>query len=304
MPQSTVAPYARHGGPDWRTNGTNWPNKEASEFWRAGGFVWHVQRTGSGPTMLLLHGTGAGTHSWAPMVAHLKQDFRLVAVDLPGHGFTGTPRGFRPSLPNVADALGALLKDLDLEPDIYVGHSAGAAIVLRMAAVQETAPRLLISLNGALEPFPGLMRMIAPITAKAAAFGGLASYLVSRNASGESRVRNLVRSVGSDPEKVDIAPYSVLLQSRGHIQGALRMMAHWDLSTIVRTYKKLDLPVTFIAGAKDRAVPPSVSRQAAGQALRGTYLKLPDLGHLAHEEAPEIVATLIQEEWVRVTGQN
>lgn len=299
MPQCSAPPYARHGGADWRAHGSSWPLHETSEFRQVGRFVWHVQRTGSGPTMLLLHGTGAGTHSWAPLIKRLQDAFSLIAVDLPGHGFTVTPRGFTPSLPNMARALNELLKDLDLVPDIVVGHSAGAAIAIHMAATQADPAKMLFSINGALKPFPGLMRLIAPVTAKAAAFGGVASYFVSRNASGVSRVRNLVKSIGSDPDQVDIAPYSILLQSRGHIQGALQMMAHWDLSTILRDCRRLEMPISFIVGGSDQAVPPRVSEHAAGQAQRGTYLELPGLGHLAHEEAPDKVAALIRQNWDR-----
>ena len=49
-----------------------WPNAAHSRFVRAGGIVWHVQMWGHGPPLLLLHGTGAATHSWrgiAPLLA-------------------------------------------------------------------------------------------------------------------------------------------------------------------------------------------------------------------------------------------
>lgn len=297
MPKCSAPPYARHGGADWRTHGSSWPLNEVSEFRQVGRFVWHVQRTGVGPTILLLHGTGAGTHSWAPLLPCLQDAFDLIAVDLPGHGFTVTPQGFTPSLRNMSRALISLLDDLDLVPEIVVGHSAGAAIALSMAAMQPKPPRMLFSINGALKPFPGFMRMVAPMTAKAIAFGGVASYLVSRNASSFARVRNLVKSIGSDPDHIDIAPYSILLQNRGHIQGALRMMAHWDLSTILRDCRGLTVPTVFIAGDSDQAVPPSVSEDAARQVQHGIYLELPGLGHLAHEEAPDTVAQIVRQNW-------
>ena len=52
---------------------------------------WHVQRMGAGPALLLLHGTGAATHSWRALAPLLAEHFTVVAPDLPGHGFTGPP---------------------------------------------------------------------------------------------------------------------------------------------------------------------------------------------------------------------
>ncbi len=53
--------------PDWAVEGRDWPHREASRFVEAAGLRWHVQEFGSpdAPTLLLLHGTGAATHSVA-----------------------------------------------------------------------------------------------------------------------------------------------------------------------------------------------------------------------------------------------
>ena len=59
------------------------------------GLRWHVQMMGTGPQVLLLHGAGAATHSWRDVAPLLARDFTVIAPDLPGHGFTDTPRGRR-----------------------------------------------------------------------------------------------------------------------------------------------------------------------------------------------------------------
>ncbi|MEL4403125.1 alpha/beta fold hydrolase, partial [Shewanella algae] len=82
-----------------------WPNRDSSRFVEAGGLVWHVQQMGSGPPILLLHGTGAATHSWRGVMPLLARDFTVIAPDLPGHGFTrGRPRGGL-TLPGMAGAV-------------------------------------------------------------------------------------------------------------------------------------------------------------------------------------------------------
>ena len=53
---------------------------------------------GQGPVVLLIHGTGAASHSWRGLAPLLASDFTLIAPDLPGHGFTQTPLAHRLSL--------------------------------------------------------------------------------------------------------------------------------------------------------------------------------------------------------------
>lgn len=303
MPQRIDPPSARLGDPDWRTDGRTWPNRDSSTFWQIDGFTWHVQKRGVGPSMLLLHGTGAGTHSWTAMVDCLQERFETISVDLPGHGFTQSPIGFRPTLRNVSRALLALLSDMDVEPACIVGHSAGAAIALTLARHCGIEPNLLVSINGALKPFDGMMRTIAPLTARAATFGGLAAWMVSRSSASPRQIGSLVAGIGSDPERVDLKRYSILLSRHGHIQGALSMMANWDLTSMMEDCRQLSVPVLFIAGEDDRAVASSVSAQAARRTPKGSYLGLQGLGHLAHEESPKAVAEAIMEEWDRVMTQ-
>ena len=50
----------------WEVDGRDWPNRDSSRFVTAGGLRWHVQVAGTGPVVLLVHGTGAATHSGAP----------------------------------------------------------------------------------------------------------------------------------------------------------------------------------------------------------------------------------------------
>src|SRR3954447_2043573 len=120
--------------PVWSRDGRDWPNREASGFVEAGGLRWHVQRMGQGPVLLLVHGTAAATHSWRALAPLLARHFSVVAPDLPGHGFTAMPANAHGlSLPGMAALLGALLNRLQVDPALVAGHSAGAAVLLRLA---------------------------------------------------------------------------------------------------------------------------------------------------------------------------
>ena len=66
-----------------------WPNRSNSEFIKSENYNWHIQKFGStGKKLLLIHGTGASSHSWYPLIENLNLDFETLCLDLPGHGFT------------------------------------------------------------------------------------------------------------------------------------------------------------------------------------------------------------------------
>ncbi|MEM7570432.1 MAG: alpha/beta fold hydrolase, partial [Pseudomonadota bacterium] len=118
---------------DWAKESASWPHAAVSQFVDLAGARWHLQQMGEGPDLLLLHGSGATTHSFADMMPLLAQDFRVTALDLPGHGFTSALSSSQPTLQGVSQAIAALLAHQDVHPKLVVGHSAGAAIAVKMA---------------------------------------------------------------------------------------------------------------------------------------------------------------------------
>jgi magnesium chelatase accessory protein len=278
--------------PDWTVEGKDWPNAAASRFVAAGGVRWHVQVMGAGPTALLIHGTGAATHSWRDLAPLLAPHFTVVAVDLPGHGFTSALRRTGPT--EVATALAGLMAALGLAPALTIGHSAGAAIALTMAEKQLAPPRAIISLGGALLPFPGMAGKLFPAMARVLFVNPLVPELFAMRARVPGEVAGfLPRSTGSRIDPRGLALYERLLRTSGHIGGALALMAHWDLEPLQAALPTIELPVLLLHGGRDKTIPPATSRTIAARLPHGEALVLANLGHLAHEEAPGDHAALI-----------
>lgn len=282
-------------GPDWRRDGADWPNRAASRFVVAGGLTWHVQVAGTGPVLLLLHGTGAANHSWRDVLPLLAADCTVVAPDLPGHGFTAPASGAGMSLPGMARGLRALLEALGLAPDAIIGHSAGAAIAVRMALDGLAAPRSLISLNGALLPLPMLPEDVFAPMARVLAAIPLTPRLFAWQAGSDAAMDRLVRSTGSTLDARGMALYARLARNPGHVAGALAMMAQWSLKPMAVDLPRLAARLTLITGARDRTVPPGESHRVRRLLPGARLVSLPGLGHLAHEEQPETVVALIRE---------
>ena len=279
----------------WDVEGRDSPNRDYSRFVEAGRLRWHVQVMGEGPSLLLLHGTGAATHSWRDAAPLLAKHFTVIAPDLPGHGFTtGRPTGGL-SLPAMARAVGALLSTLDSRPEIIVGHSAGAAIALQMVLDGLVKPRGIVGLNAALMPFPGLAAKLFPAMARMLFVNPFAPQLMATIArrSGETK-RFLQRSTGSQIDPAGVRFYEKLLTNPRHVEGAITMMASWDLEGLKRDLPRIATPILLIHGESDAAIPLSAAREAVRLIPGASFEPLPALGHLAHEERPEQIAKMIR----------
>jgi len=280
--------------PDWEREGRDWPNREASRFVFAAGIQWHVQVMGAGPPLLLLHGAGAATHSWRDLAPLLAKDFTVMAPDLPGHGFTGTPGGDGLSLPGMASGLAALLSKLEVEPVLAVGHSAGAAVAVRMGR-DGRFTRGVVSLNGALRPFPGAAGHIFPAMAKLLFLNPVAQQMFAWRAARPGAVARMIESTGSHIDEAGLSYYQALLSTTGHIAGALGMMARWDLQTLQAEMPAFSSPLTLVATEGDHAVPPDVAEEVQVVVPHSRLIPLPGLGHLAHEEDPARIAEIVRE---------
>ncbi len=280
--------------PRWEAEGRDWPNRAYSQFVETDRVKWHVQVAGSGPVLLLIHGTGAATHSWRDVMPLLAAHFTVVAPDMPGHGFTvGRPMGGL-SMVAMARAAGALLEKLDLQPSLIAGHSAGSAIAARMVLDGFAAPKAVIGLNAALQPFPGLAAKIFPTLARMLFVNPLAPHIFAGIARQRGEAgRFLASSTGSVIDTAGADFYGRLFATPAHCAGAITMMADWDLDSLARDLPGLAVPMLLIHGDGDAAIPVASASAAAAQVARAQITSLPGLGHLAHEEQPAVIADLM-----------
>jgi magnesium chelatase accessory protein len=273
----------------------DWPLREHSRVLTASGLRWHVQCLGRGPAVLLVHGTGAASHTWRGLAPLLARHYTVVAPDLPAHGGTARPRDdSQMSLPGMARGLQALLGELGVEPVLAVGHSAGAAILARMCLDGAIAPRGLVSLNGALLELPGLPRAVFSPLARLLAASPLPRLFAWR-ARDRSAVERLVASTGSQLDAAGVDLYARLVRDPAHVEGVLTMMARWDLAALEAELPAIAVPMLVVVGLKDGTVPPSEGRRVRDRVPHAELVELPGLGHLAHEERPATVAKLLRE---------
>jgi magnesium chelatase accessory protein len=291
-----------HPAMDWEANKATWPNAQLSRFIALPGQTWHVQSAGSGPVLLLLHGTGASTHSWRDLIAPLSAHYTVLCPDLTGHAFTSSHQTQSPSLPNIARNLNALLEHLQVWPRAVIGHSAGAAIGAQLLLDHATrATPVLMGLNPAWLPLHGVSSWLFPSAAKLLAMNPFTARVFSRVGGQMPVVKALMASTGSRLDEQGLAYYQRLLQSPGHVHGVLQMMRAWQLDALERALPQLKGPVFMHLGANDRTIAPELADRACALIPQAVALRLAGLGHLAHEEAPARTAAQILE-WLSQAG--
>ena len=269
-----------------------WPHRELSRQVYAPPHRWHVQEAGTGETLILLHGAAASAHSFRDLLPKLARDHRVVALDLPGHGFTRLGARHRSGLRPMSDDLARLCEDQGWHPRAVIGHSAGGAIALRLAHILPETPHV-IGLNPALSNFDGMAGVLFPALAKLLAMSPFTAAFFAQSIGWPEPVRQIIRGTGSILPPAGIELYRKLVANREHVDGTLLMMAQWSLENFDRNLSSFGVPCDFMTGAKDRAVPPNTTDRAAARLPLARVTQIADLGHLMHEEDPDRIADLI-----------
>ncbi len=255
-----------------------------------------VHYTDEGPrgarTLILVHGFAASVHAWRPWVERLKTDYRLIAIDLPGHGLTETPPGYQATLEGNAALVDALATHLGVERFVLAGNSMGGAVSLSYAMAHPDKLDGLVLVDAAGWPgdgergppaFVGLINngfgrfLIKLINPRLFATGGLKSAYVDEALVTDSLVDRYV----------DFA------MGEGHRDVLLTQRSQASPPWTIDSFRKIAVPTLLMVGAKDAIIPPA-DAQAIANAIPKAYLVIyPEGGHLPMEQLPdETVRTL------------
>lgn len=269
----------------------DWPYRDRARRIASPPHDWCVIDAGEGPTLLLLHGAGGSGHSFRKLIPFLTPRYRVIVPDLPGQGFTRSGARGRYGIDPMAEDIVALCRKLDLSPLAVIGHSAGAALALRLSDFLPL--KGIIGINAALGAFEGAAGVLFPLLARVLAVTPFIPHVVARLWGHAATVNRLLESTGSRLDAEGQAQYLTLVRDAAHVDGTLGMMAQWRVDDLMAQPRPAATPALLIASTGDMAVPARVSRDAARLLKSAQYAELPAFGHLVHEEAPEAVAELI-----------
>jgi magnesium chelatase accessory protein len=153
--------------------------------------------------------------------------------------------------------------------------------------------RGIVSLNGALVPLAGMHFAFFSPLARVLALNPLVPRAVAWHGAHGGLVARLLDSTGSVLDAQGQALYRRLVTDPAHVQGALAMMARWDLHALEARLGGLTVPLHLVTGSRDGTVPPTDAARVQARVPGALHTSLPGLGHLAHEEQPAAVSQMI-----------
>ena len=275
----------------------DWPNRQISRSVQVGGLHWHVQISGKGPLILLLHGTGSSTHSWADLTPLLNPEAQILNVDLPGHAFTQGAAVEDLKLEEIASNLIGLIAELKLPwPTMVVGHSAGAPLALAFAVQAKVKPQIIIGFNPSLIPPPASYTqffgpMLGPVTKSAT----LASIL-AKLAPMSGMTDRLLDSTNTNLPETNRNYYRRLFTSPDHVRGAMNFMASANIDQVLNASAKLPTKLIWVIGESDQWVPEIGLQKIIRQYFPNSSVIHWQGGHIMHEVETTKSADLILSE--------
>ncbi|MEJ5367857.1 MAG: alpha/beta hydrolase [Bryobacteraceae bacterium] len=243
----------------------------------------HYAAEGRGPrTVVLIHGWTCDHTFWQAQIDALKQRYRVLAVDLPGHGRSDPAPDY--SMQRFARAVNAVLEKENARKAILAGHSMGGAVMLEFSRLYPEKVLAIVAVD-AFFPDPGASK---PLEALAARFEG-------PNAAAEraKMVQGMFTSATSPEVRRKIE--TVMLGTPAEVAaGAMRGLA--DLS--VWREGQIDVPFVEIAAETSTYLTEEGLRK---RFPRATLIRVPGTGHFLHMEKPAEVNRVLLE-WLSAQG--
>jgi magnesium chelatase accessory protein len=286
-----------------------WPNRKFSQSLTIGNLVWHFQlsvhKDLKAPSILLIHGTGSSAHSWSEIFEPLAKNYTVIAVDLPGHGFTNGAKKSQLHIDDIAKNLKDLLFTLKINvPDVMIGHSAGSNCTLALSLILDQPPQAIIGLNPSFVPPPSLYNyFLGPLINPIATSGLMASFLAN-SIPYIGMIDKLLDSTNSVLSAKQREPYNLLFKEHSHIYGSMNFMAASNIPELLKNSSRLKTVFTFLVAAQDPWVPQSSLLPIMHQYFPTASVKIEEGGHLFHEVNPKRTLAIIQEALLQVKSLN
>lgn len=241
----------------------------------------HYLESGVGEPLLLIHSIGQSLFTWRNVFAELSDNYRVLALDLPGHGYSSRPDAFGYTMDEMAEVIRLFLDAKGISSTHAVAFSMGGMYLLRFLSLypERVANCIVITPGGITRQMPKLVHnMITPVKA-----------VFARNLYSSTDVHKLLEECYYEEGQID---EHVLRQyyepvadglSREALMYALR---NFDMDVVADGLIPVEHEVLVLWGKEDRWHPPSGSVYFQGVLQAGRYYLIRNAGHLLQEEAP------------------
>jgi pimeloyl-ACP methyl ester carboxylesterase len=262
-------------------------------------FEWNGSRTyyidrgqSNRETIVFIHGFGSSTYSWRYLIEPLAARYRVIAVDLPGFGFSDKP-DIQYDMRLFSRYVTGLMDELGISSAIFAGNSMGGKITLYTAVHAPERVSRMILIDAAAYPHGSQGR---PFLLSLAAKPCVGEFLSSFNSA--SRVRGMLQDAYFDESKVtdaDVQAYYAPLRMAGGSRAALSLLRSDDFGgDLAARIPGIQVPALILWGAEDTWIPVANAERLHEDLPRSELIIFPGTGHTPQEESPELVLPAIQ----------
>jgi pimeloyl-ACP methyl ester carboxylesterase len=243
----------------------------------AGVLLHHTLAGEQGPLVVLLHGLGSSSADWPEQRAALAGGYRVVAVDLPGHGRSPLP--IAPlTVESMAHDVAGVLAHVAAGPAHVLGLSLGACVALRLALQAPAQVRSLTLVNPFARVQSAGPRDIARLALRMVLLGA---------APMDTMAAHVARRLFPWPEQrglYESAVASLAATPRRAYFAAMRALARFDARGQVAAIRQ---PTLVVAGDRDTSVPLAAKAALAAAIPGARLLVVPASGHATPHDQPQ-----------------
>lgn len=255
-----------------------------------------------GPVIILLHGSNASLHTWEDMVAELSKTYRLISLDLPGHGLTGPDPERDYSAASMIDAVETVMETVGVKRAIIAGNSMGGWVSWRMALAKPDKVEGLILVDASGPQIAEKTNLYLAARITDSAVGRMLTPKITPKPLVRKTLTQVMYDDGAITDELidrywDLARFPGNRKAMNDRAKADRELGYWG------RVGEIDVPVLILWGEHDVTTPVAFAH-AFYESISNTTLKIyPDAAHLPMEERPKKVAKDIHA-WMESTFTN
>lgn len=259
---------------------------QTSKFMAVDDLVIHYQDEGTGPTLVLLHGVASSLHTWDDWVKRLAPHYRILRIDMPGHGLTGSdPTVERYQISYMVDKLEKFLNKLSVD-DIYLaGNSLGGYVAWNYALHRPDRVKKMVLIDSAGFPqeMPFIMSFAAlPVIGEMSSFM-MPKFIVNMNVDAAYGDDDKVR------DKLTQRYFDLTMRqgNREALVNVFRMMKEQSQNPhLGDRVKEVKTPTLLMWGDQDEWVPLEVMKKFEQALPNSQTIVYEGVGHMPMEELP------------------
>lgn len=262
-----------------------------------------------GKTIVALHGAYSSLHTWEPWVEQLGEEYRIISLDMPGHGLTGPLQSERHTMSALVSYVERFCEHMDLSDIVVAGNSMGGAVAWRLSINRPDLLSHMILLNA------GGATLLSTLADNLVSFG---TDMVPRYFTPRMFVRMLLLDAYYDNDMVTdalVRRYHDLLCRTGNRRAVIEicrnyMEDHFDESihevvdsgiprlpsmndtelkpSVWDEYEiaNVEVPTLFQWGIEDQWLPLSFGEEFADEVVDCRFIRYEEVGHVPMEENP------------------